>query len=353
MTDILNRNLSYFRTLRNNKRLIESADIDSQFATVADYLNNKIIPDINTLVAGALPGINGSANYFLTNVGDGSVIFNKLNNIIVNSTISTTKLQKTQYNGKVLVSNNAGQLDLAAGPTYANMVLTYRNGDVPIYKFITTENIEDRAITYADIADRSIIKEHLHQEILNIIDAAVPDERVAETLNITGNNFNDLSITTNKFAPNTITTFNKLGIIPNTLPPFPANESLYWSKIIRRRHIKNGTITPNKIKPGTIGSLHFNKVQCITKNKLASGIITDHFFRLKPGAEYAYLSEDSTLKTLPFTARMLSPNFRVQRQHLIVASADVMGDVRKFRPVDLKDFEDKVYLALRRFGITG
>lgn len=352
MADILNSDLSYFRTLRNNKRLIESFDIDSQFATVADYLNNEIIPDVNALVAGALPGINGSPDYFLTNVGDGSVTWNTLNNVIVDSTIASTKLEKPQNNGKVLVSNNAGQLDLASGPTYANMVLTYRNGDVPIYKFITTENIEDRAITYADIADRSIIREHLHQEILDIIDAAVPDERRVETLNITGNNFNDLSITTNKFAPNTITTFNKLGIIPNTLPPFPQNESLYWSKIILRRHIKNGTITPNKIKPGTIGSMHFNKVQCITKNKLASGIITDHFFRLKPGQEYAMYSNNSTDRTLPFTARMLSPNFRVQRQHLVVANTDPYA-VKELHPIGAKDFEDKVYLALRRFGITG
>lgn len=352
MTDILNRDLSYFRTLRNNKRLIESADIDSELASIADYLNNKIIPDINDLVSGALPGINGSPDYFLTNVGDGSVTWNALNNVIVDRTIAAAKIEKAVANGKVLVSNNLGQLDLASGPTNANMVLTYRNGNIPEYRFINTVNIEDRAITYADIADRSIIREHLNQEILDIIDAAVPDEMIAETLNITGNNFNDLSITTDKFALNTITTFNKLGIIPNNLPVFPANESLYWSKIILRRHIKNGTITPNKIKPGTIGSLHFNRVQCITKNKLATGVINDTYLRLKPAQEYAYFSRDSSDKTFPFTARLLSPDFRLQRRHLVVAGSDPLK-VKNFSPVGIGDFENNVYLALRRFGIPG
>jgi hypothetical protein len=352
MIDILNRNLSFFRLLRNNKRIIESFDLDSQFVSVIDYLNNVIVPAVNDMQAGALPGINGSVNYFLTNVGDGSVTFNTLDRVIPDKTLAFTKIEKDAYKGKVLVSNNAGQLDVADGPTYREMVLIYRNGDVPQYRFINTENIEDRAITYADIADKAIIKEHLSQEILDIIDAAVPNEMIAETLNITGNNFNDFSITTDKFVPNTITTYNKLGIIPNTLPDFPSNESLYWSKIILRRHVKNGTITPNKVRPGTIGAVHFNKVQCITKNKLASGVINDTFLRLKPGEEYAYLSTDSTRKSFPFTARLLAPDFRLQRAQLGVASTNPY-DVRGLHPIGAKDFEDKVYLALRKFGITG
>lgn len=339
MADILNRDLSYFRTLRNNKRLIESFDIDSEFASVADFLNNEIIPDINALVAGALPGINGSPDYFLTNVGDGSVVFDTLTNVIVDRTIAATKIEKAGYHGAILVSNQFGYLDVV-GPTDANMVLTYRNGDVPEYKFITTENIEDRAITYADIADDAIIREHLHQEILDIIDAAVPDEIVVETLNITGNNFNNLSITTDKFTPNTITTFNKLGIIPNTLPVFPSNESLYFSKIIQQRHVKNGTITPKKIQFGTIGSRHFNRVQCITKNKLAAGIIDDSFLKLKQNETYIWYSVEEADRYFPFTRRILSPNFRIQRRHLYLRQ-ESLGP---------KDFEFKVAQALRRNG---
>ena len=58
MIDVLNRNLSFFRLLRNNKRIIESIDFDNGFASVIDYLNNVIVPAVNDMQAGALPGIN-------------------------------------------------------------------------------------------------------------------------------------------------------------------------------------------------------------------------------------------------------------------------------------------------------
>lgn len=341
MIDILNRNLSFFRLLRNDKRIIESLDLNSGFASVIDYLNDVIVPAVNDMQAGALPGINGSVNYFITNVGDGSVTFNSLNKVIPDKTLASTKIEKAVGNGLVLVSNQFGYLDVV-GPTNDNMLLTYRNGDIPIYKFITTKNIEDRAITYADIADKAIIRKHLHQEILDIIDAAVSNETVAATLNITGNNFNNLSITTDKFVPNTITTFDKLGIIPNTLPDFPSNESLDYSKIIQQKHVKNGTITRWKIRKYTIGSRHFNRVQCITKNKLAPGIIDDSFLKLKRNETYTWYSKEKAYRYFPFTNRILSPDFRVQRRHLYLRQ-EYLGP---------HDFEPNVADALRKHGCT-
>lgn len=342
MIDILERNLSFFRLLRNNKRIIESFDLDSQFVSVIDYLNNVIVPAVNDMQAGALPGINGSANYFITNVGDGSVTFNTLDRVIPDKTLAFAKIQKSISRGQVLVSNNVGNLDLVTNYPKANTVLTYRNGNIPEYRFINTENIEDRAITYADIADKSIVKEHLHNEILDIINAAVPNETVIQTLNITGNNFNDLSITTDKFAPNTITTYDKLDVIPNTLPDFPSNESLYYSKIILRRHVKNGTITPNKVRPSTIGSRHFNRVQCIAKNKLAPGIIDDFFLKLKQNETYTWYSVEKAYRYFPFTNRILSPDFRIQRRHLYFRQESLAPN----------DFESNVAAALRKHGCT-
>ena len=317
MIDILDRNLSFFRLLRNNKRTIESFDIDSQFASVIDYLNDVIVPAVNDMQAGALPGINGSINYFITNVGDGSVVFNTLDMVIVDNTIATTKIEKAPYNGKVLVSNNAGQLDVADGPTHEKMVLTYRNNNVPQYRFINTINIEDRAITYADIADRAIIREHLHQEILDIIDAAIPDINQQQNAVITGNYFGNLSITTDKFALNTIATSNKFGIINNILPINPLG--LY--NVITRDKVKNGTITPDKIKPDTIGALNFNKVQCITQNKLASNIVDETWLLYSPNIRYippVTTSNDSGFFFDPY----LSSNFRISRRSLVKSTPD-------------------------------
>lgn len=329
MADILNRDLTYFRTLRNNKRLIESADIDSQFASVADYLNNEIIPDINALVAGALPGINGSANYFLTNVGDGSVTFNSLDKVIPDKTIATNKLIKSVYNGAVLISNNLGQLAITA-PTNSNMVLTYRENDYPIYKFITNENIEDRAITYADIADGAINKEHLSLTFTNYLNAVVPLGV------ITGNQLGDFSITSDKIAEKTITTSAKLGYIPNVLPPNP-NGNSWWSL---RQHIKNGVITPNKIRSDTIGSRHFNKVKCITQNKLVPNIVDESWLLPSPNSKYVPLAADNY-----FTNFMVAPDFKINRAMLLKSIPNNAA-----AGVRARDFVPHVQAAFNRFG---
>lgn len=330
MADILNRDLSYFRTLRNNKRLIESDDIDSEFASVADYLNNEIIPDINALVAEALPGINGSANYFLTNVGDGSVTWNALNNVIVDSTIASTKIEKAVANGKVLVSNNLGQLDLASGPTNTNMVLTYRNGNVPEYRFINTVNIEDRAITYADIADGAINKENLSPTFTDYLNAVVPLGI------ITGNQLADFSITLDKITAQTITTEKKLGYIPNILPDNPEGNN-WWSL---RQHIKNGIITPNKIRSDTIGSRHFNKVKCITQNKLAPSIVDESWLLPSPNVRYVPGAPDNQ-----FTSFMVAPDFKINRAMLYKAAPN-----QTLAGVRARDFVPHVQAAFNRFG---
>ena len=88
-----------------------------------------------------------------------------------------------------------------------------------------------------------------------------------------------------------------------------------------------------------------------TKNKLAAGVINDTYLRLKPAKEYAYLLKDPEARMFPFTSRMLAPNFRVQRQHLLVASSDPYN-MQALNPMNTQDFEYKVTAALRKFGIT-
>lgn len=327
MIDILNRNLSFFRLLRNNKRIIESFDLDSGFTSVIDYLNDVIVPAVNDMQAGALPGINGSVNYFLTNVGDGSVTFNSLDKVIPDKTLATNKLIKSVYSGAVLISNNLGQLAITA-PTNLNMVLTYRENNYPIYKFITTENIEDRAITYADIADGAINKEHLSPTFTNYLNAVVPLGV------ITGNQLGDFSITPDKIAEKTITTSAKLGYIPNVLPVNP--QGAFWCQ---RQHIKNGVITPNKIRTDTIGSRHFNRVRCITQNKLAANIVDESWLLPSPNSKYVAVNADNY-----FTNSMIAPDFKINRAMLLKSIPNNAA-----AGVRARDFVPHVQAAFNKF----
>ena len=329
MIDILNRNLSFFRLLRNDKRIIESFDLDSQFVSVIDYLNNVIVPAVNDMQAGALPGVMDNVNYFITNVGDGSVTFKSLDQVIPDKTIATNKLIKSVYNGAVLISNNLGQLAITA-PTNLNMVLTYRENNYPIYKFITTENIEDRAITYADIADGAINKEHLSPTFTNYLNAVVPLGV------ITGNQLGDFSITLDKIAAKTITTEKKLGYIPNVLPPNPKGNS-WWSL---RQHIKNGIVTPDKIRTDTIGSRHFNRVKCITQNKLAASIVDESWLLPSPNSKYVPVNVDNY-----FTNFMVAPDFKINRAMLLKSIPNNAA-----AGVRARDFVPHVQAAFNKFG---
>lgn len=328
MIDILNRNLSFFRLLRNNKRIIESFDLDSGFASVIDYLNDVIVPAVNNMQAGALPGINGNVNYFLNNVGDGSVTFNTLDRVIPDKTLATNKLIKSVYSGAVLISNNLGQLAITA-PTNLNMVLTYRENNYPIYKFITTENIEDRAITYADIGDGAINKEHLSPTFTNYLNAVVPLETIS------GNQLGDFSITPDKIAEQTITTSAKLGYIPNVLPTNP--QGVFWCQ---RQHIKNGVITADKIRSDTIGSRHFNRVRCITQNKLAASIVDESWLLPSPNSKYVPIAADNY-----FTNSMIAPDFKINRAMLYKAVPN-----QSLAGVRARDFVPHVQAAFNKFG---
>lgn len=329
MIDILNRNLSFFRLLRNNKRIIESFDLDSQFVSVIDYLNDVIVPAVNDMQAGALPGVMDNVNYFITNVGDGSVAFKSLDQVIPDKTLVSTKIEKAVYNGAVLIGNNVGHLDIVT-PTYVNMVLTYRNNNVPIYKFITTENIEDRAITYADIADGAINKEHLSPTFTNYLNAVVPLGV------ITGNQLGDFSITSDKIAEKTITTSAKLGYIPNSTSGNPSGNS-WWAL---RQHIKNGVITADKIRSDTIGSRHFNKVKCITQNKLAANIVDESWLLPSPNSKYVPVNVDNY-----FTNSMIAPNFKINRAMLLKSIPNNAA-----AGVRARDFVPHVQVAFNKFG---
>jgi len=329
MIDILDRNLSFFRLLRNDKRIIESFDLDSGFVSVIDYLNDVIVPAVNDMQAGALPGINSSVNYFLTNVGDGSVTFNTLDRVIPDKTLATNKLIKSVYSGAVLISNNLGQLAITA-PTNLNMVLTYRENNYPIYKFITTENIENRAITYADIGDGAINKEHLSPTFTNYLNAVVP------LGTISGNQLGDFSITPDKIAEQTITTSAKLGYIPNILPVNPQG-TFWWCQ---RQHIKNGVITADKIRSDTIGSRHFNKVKCITQNKLAANIVDESWLLPSPNSKYVPVNADNY-----FTNSMIAPDFKINRAMLYKAAPN-----QSLAGVRARDFVPHVQAAFNKFG---
>lgn len=300
MLEILNRDRSYFQTLRDNGIYIESYNIDIQFDSLIDYINNNVVPEVNIIINGALPGILGSPNTYLSNVGDGTTEWLSINQLIVDYSLSFDKLVKANA-GSVIVINAYGELTVSTSIA-PDQVLVSQENNLPVWRKIITENINDSGITGADIADNAINEEHLKENITSIL---------INNGTITGTDFADNSITAEKFLNSSIN-IEKLGIVNH---PLPISPNLSKIGMIERNHIKNGVITPDKFKIHSINHTSFDRVKCITAGKIAAQSITELNLRHpnSPSDSYKY---NLGQKKYSITSKKLNPNFKLTREKL-------------------------------------
>ena len=260
MLDIFNRDRSYFQILRDNGAYIESYNVDNQYDSLIDYINNGVVPEINRIVDGALPGIIGSPNTYLSNVGDGTTQWLTIDQSINDYSLPFAKLIKANV-GSVLTTSGYGELATIAA-TAPDQLLISQEDNSPVWAKIRTQNISDGGITGIDIVDNVIDIEHLKESITTI---------VIGNGTITGGDFANNSITADKFLNSSIN-IEKLGIINH---PLPQSINLTKPGIIERNHIKNAVITPDKFQIFSIDHTSFNKVICVTKGKIAAQAIDE------------------------------------------------------------------------------
>jgi hypothetical protein len=202
---------------------IKADSIDLQFNIISDYLNKQILPILKTLSTDKIPGsINpADANKFLQNVGDYSTKWASINNdsFGVNS-LSLEKLVKTNVGG--IIATGSDQIFKGIAATENNQALTSKDNDYPIWKKLSSVNIEDRAITGDNVADATITNENLPAYLI---------ETLIANNSITGDKFKDNSITSIKIANQTLKV-DKLS--PELALDFP---STVWSNIIPNEYL--------------------------------------------------------------------------------------------------------------------
>jgi len=315
MLNIFARDKTYFQTLRDNKIAIDSYNIDSQYDSIVNYLNNEIVPAINDIIDGALPGILGSPNTYLRNKGDGSTEWDTVEKGIDNHSIAFSKLVQSAVNS-VLATNGFGEV-VAVSTNIADSVLIAAIDNAPLWAKLTSVNIGDEQIIGSKIANRAIAREHLRPGTLvpNIANGSVK-----------GNNFAANEITENKFLNESIS-IDKLGVIPTN---FPIIYDVNRRGQILREHIVNGTLTPQKFADQSIIRTMFNKYRCLTINKVAPETITDKY--LLP---YSPLQSTNSM----FNSDILAPDFKLTRAELS------RGDTSSFSALTCANFEDVVHKA--------
>ena len=141
---------------------LKAAVIDGQFNEIATYINKEIVPTLNTLMSAKIPGsINpADANKFLQNVGDYTTRWAAIDNdSFFDNSLSLKKLSK--INAGSVLATNASEVFQAIAASEEGQVLTSRVGNTPIWKKLTSDNIQDRSITGDSVADGTITNVNL------------------------------------------------------------------------------------------------------------------------------------------------------------------------------------------------
>jgi len=197
------RDKSYFRSLSENNSAISYKDFDLEFNNLVNYLNKECVNKINLIREQSYSGVRGNVNYILKNIGNGKIVFSKLENI--NYTDNSIELIK--FN---LVHNNS-LLYTKKNGTIAFLKLTSDNFNIGgIFKNIYSNNytsankiyginFEDRAIKSENIETSTIFRNHISADGINYLltNLSVKTENIIST-SVTNRKFDLYQITANK-----------------------------------------------------------------------------------------------------------------------------------------------------------
>lgn len=291
----LNRDIAFFQDLRDTNSLINAVDYDDQFNQIIDFINDEMIPVVDAIVGGAVPGVIGSPNTFLHNIGDGNTDFVAINNAAIpDFVLEFSKLAKSVNNCAILATDNTQEF-VEVYTANSDLILVSGYADKPGWAKINAGNIEDRTITADKIALNTIKAENM-----------VPGTLINNLPNnsIIGANFADEAVTNAKIARNSLEIRN-FGVVW----PAGINNAVFDGQFYSK-HIVPGTLSGEKIKDAIVNTWHFNLVKCIAPGKIAPQTITNAFL------EQLGWNNPPNVARGYFPSYALSPNFKLTNTQL-------------------------------------
>ena len=213
---------------------LKAATLDSQFNEIATYINKEIVPTLNTLTSAKIPGsINpADANKFLQNVGDYTTRWAAIDNdSFFDNSLSLKKFVK--INAGSILATDSSEVFQAISASESDQCLISRVGNSPVWRKLTSDNIQDRGITGDSIADGTITNVNLPAYLI---------ENLIADNSITGDKFQNNAITNAKIANNTLTATK---LHPDLAASFASG---VWTNIIPDNYL---TIVNQMMKPGT------------------------------------------------------------------------------------------------------
>ena len=188
------RDISFFQSLSESNSDVSYKDFDNEINNLVEYLNRKVVTSINSIVEQSYNGIVDNTNYILKNIGNGKVVFSKLEDVnYTNNSIELVKLSLVKNNSLLFVKRNTNidylKLNVDnfdVGGIFKSIYRdTYSNSNK-----ISGYNFEDRAIESNNIDINAIAKDHISQDGVNYL---------LSNLLVRTNNIVTLSVTNDKF----------------------------------------------------------------------------------------------------------------------------------------------------------
>jgi hypothetical protein len=188
------RDISFFQSLSESNSDVSYKDFDNEINNLVEYLNRKVVTSINSIVEQSYNGIVDNTNYILKNIGNGKVVFSKLEDVnYTNNSIELIKLSLVKNNSLLFVKRNTNidylKLNVDnfdVGGIFKSIYRdTYSNSNK-----ISGYNFEDRAIESNNIDINAIAKDHISQDGVNYL---------LSNLLVRTNNIVTLSVTNDKF----------------------------------------------------------------------------------------------------------------------------------------------------------
>ena len=162
------RDKSYFRSLSENNSVISYKDFDLEFNNLINYLNKECVNNINLIIEQSYTGVRDNINYVLKNIGNGKIVFSKLENInYTNNSIELIKLNLITSNSLLYTKKNTNIAFLKLNNDNFGIGGIFKNVysyDYTLSNMISGVNFEDKAIKSENIDSSAITRNHISQD---------------------------------------------------------------------------------------------------------------------------------------------------------------------------------------------
>lgn len=239
------RDNSFFQSLSENNSDITYKDFDDDLNNLINYLNRKVVSSINNIGFNSYNGVIDNINYIIKNIGNGDIVFDSLKDTnYLDNSIKLTKFTDLRSYTLLFVNNNydlhkykkiysningipSSRTDLVVKDGIFSGILNY-NYSIPI----SGNNFYNRTITSNKIAPNSINSNHINDDGIKYL---------INNIKIESKNIIDRSLNSNNFSDYSIT-YEKLNDVIKNIRNLPTTNISYLDNCIYDYQIKDNSL---------------------------------------------------------------------------------------------------------------